>query len=318
MQTTISTIPAGIGERIALLTNRRTGQAKGNVIIVPPFGKSAKDLFVFAHYLWSAGWNVFRFDARHHVGLSSGDIADFTLSSLLADIRIVVATLDDAGFHQPVLLGISLSVPPVLKFAAGNPAVRGLVSVVGAVDVGFAIEQASGDTLAQYRQAWPDRKRHQTMLGYDVLAEAFVADMDDAGFAPLAALVADARAATCPIHMVMADEDAWVRPDDVVAVHEAAPDGSTLTGIAGLTHEFGRSIRMAKLICLEVCRLCDRIADVSPDDAVAIPSFADILRVSSAEASDLDRFIRSDHAAAGTVAGTAAATAAAPLEAAAG
>lgn len=292
MKTISNFIEAGPGDRIALLANLRDGEARGNVIIVPPFGKSAKDLFVFAYYLWNAGWNVFRFDARNHVGLSSGEIEDFTLSSLLADLRKVSGTLEEAGFVRPVLLGISLSVPVLLKFAAGNPAVRSLVSVVGAIDVAFAIEQASGDVVAQYREGWADRKKYQSILGYDVLAEAFVLDMDRAGFAPLEALVVDARATACPIHMLMADEDAWVEPESVLAVHQAAAESSTLTRFEGLTHEFGRSIRMAKLICLEVCRLC-KLASGGGEDELAIPNFAEILRASSAEAADLEALSRS-------------------------
>ncbi len=286
----IDSIPTG---QIALLSNLQDGVALGNVIIVPPFGKTAKDLFVFAHYLWSAGWNVFRFDARNHVGFSSGDISAFTLSSLLRDLGEVSAMLARRGFERPVLFGISLSVPVLLKFAAGQSSVRGLVSVVGAVDVAFAIEQASGDTVAQYREAWPDRKPYQTMLGYDVSAENFVLDMDRAAFAPLDALIADAGAAHCSIHMIMADEDAWVEPRSVIAIHEAAPPGSTLTRFEGLTHEFGRSIRMAKLICLEVCRLCSLVAG-DGSAPFAVPDFATILRTSSAEAADLDAFSRND------------------------
>jgi hypothetical protein len=294
MRTSIDFIDAIPFGHIALLSNLQDGEARGNVIVVPPFGKTAKDLFVFAHYLWSAGWNVFRFDARNHVGFSSGDIVDFTLSSLLCDLDVVSATLAGRGFARPVLFGISLSVPVLLKYAASNTRIRGLVSVVGAVDVAFAIEQASGDVVAQYRQAWPDRKPYQTMLGYDVRAENFVLDMDRAGFAPLEALVADTGAAPCAIHMIMADQDAWVEPASAIAVHEAAPPGSTLTRFEGLTHEFGRSIRMAKAICLEVCRLCNLIAG---DDAppAAVPDFATILRTSSAEAADLDVVSRKGH-----------------------
>jgi len=295
MKTGIDFVGMGPTRRIALLSNIQDGEAHGNVIIVPPFGKTAKDLFVFAYYLWNAGWNVFRFDARNHVGFSDGEIADFTLSSLLLDLKEVSTVLAGRGFDRPVLLGISLSVPVLLKFAASDPAVSGLISVVGAVDVAFAIEQASGDVVAQYREAWPHRKPYQAMLGYNVRAEEFVLDMDRAGFAPLNALVRDAGAAPCPVHMIMADEDAWVEPDSMIRVHMAAPRGSVLTRFDGLTHEFGRSIRMVKLICLEVCRLCNLQAG-APDGAAGVPDFATILRASSAEAAELDAFSRDERA----------------------
>lgn len=294
MKTDVKYIEVGNSQHILLLSNLRESGARGNVLIVPPFGKSAKDMFIFAAYLWNAGWNVFRFDARNHVGASSGEIEHFTLSSLLADLNTVAGWLEGRQPGRLILLGVSLSVPVLVKFAARNPSVLSSISVVGAFDVVFAMEQAGGDVVAQYREDWPNQKLHQTILGYKVLAKPFVTDMDEIGFAPLEALVDDARAVAAPLHLVTAEEDAWVTPESTAAIYAAAPTGSTLTRFEGLTHEFGRSIRMAKLICLEVRRLCN-IAVGADEDAYPVPSFAEILRTSSAEASDLDLLTRAGH-----------------------
>ena len=216
MKTDVEYIEVGDGQRISLLSNLRADNARGNVLIVPPFGKSAKELFIFASYLWSAGWNVFRFDARNHVGSSSGEIEHFTLSLLLADLKTVAGWLERRHPGGLTLLGISLSVPVLIKFVAGNPSVLSSISVVGAFDVAFAVEQAGGDVIAQYREDWPDQKLHQSFLGYDVLAKAFVSDMDEAGFAPLDVLIEDVRAAAGPLHLVIAEQDAWVTPESAI------------------------------------------------------------------------------------------------------
>lgn len=276
------------GQRIVVLANLVSDQKpRGNVLIVPPFGKSAKDLFVFACYLWKAGFNVFRFDARNHVGLSSGDILNFTLSSLQGDLRLVMDTLQRHGFDDLTLFGISLSVPVVFMHAAGRADVRGIISVIGAVDVQFAIEKASNSYVEIYRRKECGRAPYQNILGYDVLADDFVRDMDEGEFAPLASIVEAVKCTLCPVHTVMATDDAWVPPDITMRVHEAAPAGSTLTIFEGVSHEFGRSVQTTKRICLEVCRLCGLVANDEQEEGL-VPNFAEILRANAIEASSLD------------------------------
>jgi len=279
-------------QKIVVLANLVSDrEARGTVLIVPPFGKSAKDLFIFAYYLWRAGFNVFRFDARNHVGLSSGEIVNFTLSSLHKDLRLVAETLRDAGFDDLTLLCVSLSAPVTFKYAAGRAGVRGIVSVIGAVDVQFAVEKAGNCSVDAYRRKDEDRLPSQTILGYDVLADEFVRDMDTGEFSPLDSIVEAVRRAPCPVHFVMAADDDWVPPERMQRVHQVAPKGSTLTSFEGVSHEFGRSVQTTKRICLEVCRLCG-LTSGGEDEAWQVPNFAEILRANTAEASSVDALSR--------------------------
>jgi acyl transferase len=288
MLTTGGFIPTSDGQKIVVFANLISDrEAKGTVLIVPPFGRSAKDLFIFAHYLWKAGFNVFRFDARNHVGLSSGEIRNFTLSSLLKDLRLVTETLRGKGFDDLTLLCISLSAPVTFKYAAGSAGVRGIVSVIGAVDVQFAVEKAGNCSLDAYRRKDTDRLPSQTILGYEVLADEFVRDMDAGEFSPLDSVVEAVRRAPCPVHIVMAADDDWVPPERMMRVHQAAPEGSTLTSFEGVSHEFGRSVKTTKRICLEICRLCGLTAG-GEEEEWQIPNFAELLGANTAEASSVD------------------------------
>lgn len=292
MLTTGGFITTSDEQKVVVLANLVSdGEAKGSVLIVPPFGKSAKDLFIFAYYLWRARFNVFRFDARNHVGLSSGEIGNFTLSSLHKDLSLVTETLRDAGFDDLTLLCVSLSAPVTFKYAAGQAGVRGIVSVIGAVDVQFAVEKAGNCSVDAYRRKDADRLPSQTILGYDVRADEFVRDMDAGEFSPLESVIEAVRGAPCPVHFVMAAEDDWVPAEQMKRVHQAAPRGSTLTSFEGVSHEFGRSVQTTKRICLEIVRLCGLTAG---DETIAwqIPNFAEILHANTSEASSVDTLSR--------------------------
>lgn len=280
------------GDRIVVLCNFvDEREARGTVLIVPPFGRSAKDMFFFAFYLWRQGFNVVRFDARHHVGASTGEIADFTLSSLEEDLGYVCRHLQQCGLDMPILLGISLSTPVVLKYVAQVHPAAAVVSIVGAFDVKHAIESATGASVAPYRNRAKDRAEFQTILGYQVRAQPFVDDMDDGGFGSLDLMLDYIRSAPCQVHMIMASDDDWVTPESVMRCHQASASGSVLSTFDSVTHEFGRSVATAKRISLEICRLCCLVVDAECAAENTLPNFSDMLRANSVEATTLDALV---------------------------
>ena len=285
-------LEAPSGQRVVVLCNLTDDRIPlGNVLIVPPYGRSAKDMFFFAYYLWRRGFNVIRFDARNHVGASTGEIANFTLSSLEKDLDLVYQYLLGCGFDRPILLGVSLSTPVVLKYVANSNRAASIVSVVGALDVKHAIECATGESVTHYRTRAPNRAEFQSILGYQVRAQQFVDDMDEAGYGSLDMMLNYIKSATCPVHMIAASDDDWVMPETVVRCHQVAPLGSVLSTFENITHEFGRSVSTAKQISLEICRLCSLVSDQGDLPWNVVPNFAEILRANSVESNSIDGLV---------------------------
>lgn len=259
----------------------------GEVVIVPPFGKSVHDLFVPAHYLCANGFVVTRFDPSNHVGRGSGDIRSFTLSGVERDLETVM-DLDRERWPQ-VLVGMSLAAPIAWRAAKRSRRPVGVVSLVGVVDVPDTVERVCGDSVAPYR-AGAHAPEYQRFFGYDVKAAPFVKDMDASGYGSFRDIAETVAALPGEVHFVVAKADEYVDFAKARAVVEGRTGRSKLTVLDGVGHEIGKSTGVFLRAVGVVTELCVACVNPSASTEVRRSRFTDVVRASGDESAFLGRF----------------------------
>jgi len=260
---------------VTLISPARTAGARGIAIVVPPFGKRIVDLTYVALVLQENGFDVVRFDARSHVGKSSGEIEHFTLGSLAYDLTKARDSLSEQA-GALILVGISLSSPIALRHAANNVGVDGLVTLAGVVDVPDTIGRIIGTNAAsRYLERQPGPE-HCEIFGYSVRGHDFAADVLAHGYDGLDATIRDVTAITAPIHIVAARDDELVPVEHVKKVAAHLPQGSSLTIVENSTHEFSRSMTATRLALKALAQGCLKVAG-GPDAEPAMPSLTTLI-----------------------------------------
>ncbi|MBI4511809.1 MAG: alpha/beta fold hydrolase [Deltaproteobacteria bacterium] len=278
-------LPCADGGEIFLLETQAQGPRRAEVVLVPPFGRSVHDLFIFSYYLRANGFQVVRFDPRNHVGLGSGDIEDFRLSQLERDLEGVVAARRDPCLPL-ILLGTSLSAPVVIRFAARHREVAGAVTLVGVVDVPETLERATGQSIRPYREPGDHGAPYQTLFGYRVSAQGFVDDMDRHGYGSFTDSLADARAIETPVHLVASTNDEYVDFAKVRELASALRDGSQLMVLEDASHELGRSLGATRQAMALVTKLC--LSTLPGGEACYVaPKLTEMIEASSVESRHL-------------------------------
>jgi alpha/beta superfamily hydrolase len=102
-------IPGGAGHELAGLRQDPAGASRGVVVLAPAFAssKDLRGLRRVADGLAARGWSSLRFDFTG-LGDSSGDFAETTLSTNVADVLAVGAWLRERGTPARMILGLSL------------------------------------------------------------------------------------------------------------------------------------------------------------------------------------------------------------------
>jgi len=118
------------------------------VVVVPTFEATARHNAMLSRFLLGLGLSSMRFDFTNHVGCSSGEIINFTLTSAYHDLDAVLAFLRDGPLEFTADLAIissSLGTRVCLRYLADYPEAADFhVSLLGVVDAGHTIKIATG------------------------------------------------------------------------------------------------------------------------------------------------------------------------------
>lgn len=105
------------------------------VIMAPGFGQRMRSAGVLALMLTYNGATVYRFDALDHVGLSDGEIVDYSVTELMEALTAVVDTaLEREGVEAVSMVATSLSALPVMHFAADRKCADNIALMLGVVN----------------------------------------------------------------------------------------------------------------------------------------------------------------------------------------
>jgi acyl transferase len=169
---------------------------------------------VIARQLADNGFVVYRSDLRNHVGLSDGDIEQFTMTQALDGVRVVAEKVMEVEKNEQVLIvAASLSFRLAVRMAAIDKNVSGLIGLVGVVDTRHTLSQAfNDDFFARARGDWPVYAEFER---YQIASATFGPDCVDQGWLELADCIHELERIQCGIVNFCGGNDKWVRIDDI-------------------------------------------------------------------------------------------------------
>ncbi|MBN1794709.1 MAG: methyltransferase domain-containing protein [Candidatus Omnitrophica bacterium] len=220
---------------------------KNPFIIMPPgYGETKRDALSTAYYLAKNGFNVIRYDATDHVGESEGDMVNATMRKMKEDI---LATIDYVkktfGPKHIGMVASSLAKRVAIKAAKENQKIHFLLGIVGVVDLQHTLaavyrEDMIGTTLAGKR--WPVTD----VLGFEVSGNFLETAISD-NFHNLTTTLDDVKNLRIPIVFLVAENDVWVKLEDVkLVIEKVKTQKKELHVIAGALHQVFENPKAAR------------------------------------------------------------------------
>lgn len=198
------------------------------VVIVPGFGHTQLDYSVPAMYLAGNGLGVVRFDAVNHAGSSQGDIFDFTLSELLANLETVTRfARRDLAAKRVGVFASSLGGRVAIRALSGPCRPEALASISTVISVQDTLRRVAGEDVVGVCLADPG------IESYEILDErvgrGFLMDIVNQGWADSLGTSKDLAAAKrLPALWVQGREDPWVDVTTAIDSLSAQELGSVL------------------------------------------------------------------------------------------
>lgn len=240
------------------------------VVMSPKYGETKKNNLQIAYYLAANGFTVLRFDFTSHFGESEGNMLEFTLPGAADD---TVASLDFLQeryeAERVTLLASSLSALTAFRAASVDRRVEHLVCIVGVVDLVYTLDKVyQEDLIGGYLEG----RRYGVLdiLGHEVDMDHFFAETIATGMHTLEGTIAAVGQMTCPVSLLPASSDAWVRMSDVEAVASSNPLAS-IYPIEGAMHEVRENQAAAERSTRELVALCRRHSfeeDFFPEEVI--------------------------------------------------
>jgi pimeloyl-ACP methyl ester carboxylesterase len=250
------------------------------VILPPTYGRSMRDYAAVSWFLLANGFRVVRFDNRHHVGESHGDIYDYSPRAAIADLEAVVAFARAQLGRAPwALAAFSLGWRWALRCLRDARDLSLLFGIVGVVDMRTTLFHVmEGDWFALYAEGrLPPEGRP---LGH-LVASRFIVDSVELGLHDLDGTRRDLERCHFPAVQVIGEADPWVP----VAEVEEAFGGSgrhrgerTVCVLPGVQHELQKNPTAAAMALEQMVISChEHLYGVAPEEIVA-PSLPELVR----------------------------------------
>lgn len=227
----VFSIRTASGQAIHCVLNQADGHAP-LVVLAPPFEGTIRTMLMPMLYLINNGFSTLRFDFTEHLGNSDGAFVDWTMSSALEDLAVVMAhARSDEKTHSAssvVLLTVSISSRLAYRYLAEQPNAADLfVSVFGCVNMRDTIlaanPAAKADAFAYEKDTGLRYGKIRIMHHYaDV--DRYFRDLIDTGMHNLEGTLKDVAAMRTPTILIMSEMDKWVSFAETRAVFSTRPD----------------------------------------------------------------------------------------------
>jgi len=191
------------------------------VILIPGYGETKRDNLIISYYLVKNGLNVVRYDATNHIGESDGDIINTTMSKSKTDLIEIMSFIQKrCGVDRFGVIGNSLSARVAIKAATEDSRIIFLLSIVGVVNLQYTLnavynEDIIGDVVKG------KIKEVYDVLGFDVDKEYPITAIKDK-YHDLKNTLEDVKRLDISMAFLVAEQDVWVKLDDVKLVFEKA------------------------------------------------------------------------------------------------
>jgi hypothetical protein len=227
---------------------------------------------------------VYRFDPIDHIGLSEGDVRNFTLTGVAASFDAVVdLAVAREPVDQVVILAVSLPARPAIRVASRTAKVTRLVLLAAVVDVRHTLEAALGKDYASWAR---------TDLPAEVAFERHLIDprplWDDAyanQWADLDGTIRDLCSVECPVVAVHATDDEWSRLDDVQHSldRSAAVGPRDLYQLPFAEHDLGGNLSAMPLVLRQLTLSALESPTLETGADVVLPELEQVIELRSEE-----------------------------------
>lgn len=203
------------GDQIAVWKMAGDGDVQSvPIVLVPGFGRRMRHVAVIARHMAANGFTVYRCDLPGHIGLSSGDITEFTMSRAFAGIHAVVEHVRQEEDVSPIsVVAMSLSFRIAVRLAAVDPEIARVVGLVGVVNPRRTLSQVfDEDLFARKPSEWPDYAQFER---YKIASVPFAPDFVENGWLEMDRCVEELAKVLCPVVNFCGRNDEWVQIDEV-------------------------------------------------------------------------------------------------------
>jgi acyl transferase len=209
---------------------------------------------VIARHLAENGFVVYRSDLRNHVGLSEGDIEQFSMTEALDGLRTVAEkVLETEKVSKLIVVPASLSFRLAIRMAAQDENVSGIIGLVGVVNTRYTLTQAFGtDFFALPRHEWPTYAEFEK---YRISSVTFGPDCVDEGWLEFDSCIDELEHVQCPVTNFCGGNDKWVRVEDIRRAFASSwSAGRVLVEMPDVEHELARNPVAVNDMLREVAR----------------------------------------------------------------
>lgn len=263
------------GATVVGLHSLADGSSLGLVLMPSSYSKQIRHYAILSAYLNRHGFDTFRFDLTNHVGMSDGEIRQFSMSSMVDDIKGVVSSEAGAGYGVS-MVAFSLSARAAIRAWAELGRGEQLVLVMPVVNPRDTLLKAAG--IDVFDQTFLDRLRAGDgvleVMGYDV-GWQFGVDGLASRLADLPDTAEDLDLVSAPIATIFGGADEWVVADEVTSVLrlDQFPERTTVL-IEDASHDLAHNPPVLRLLVEAMLQVLDpsiaEVGHMSFDEAVAV------------------------------------------------
>lgn len=276
MEYTIATISTDIVARDGRTIRSWVNEPKSDVdtgilaILMPGFGNRMHQHSSLACQLVANGITVVRFDYLNHVGISDGNIDQFTISdastSLDATLDYIFSTFKPESVS---LISTSLSARIGLRRFASDTRLSRFIAIAGVINLRRTLHHVLGEDYSLYaEEALPE---FVVVDGQFVRAKSFYRDAFEGNW--LATADTEMAGVNRPVKWFVGSADKWVDLQEVRASAKLNSDQCiNVTELTHSGHDIGRNSTIARTLSTEVTKFC-----LGLNCTVVEPSYSELL-----------------------------------------
>ncbi|MCD9491244.1 activated long-chain acyl hydrolase LuxD [Photobacterium phosphoreum] len=211
------------------------------IVIASGFARRMDHFAGLAEYLSTNGFHVIRYDSLNHVGLSSGEIDQFSMSVGKKSLLTVIDWLkSEHGIDQIGLIASSLSARIAYDIVA-DVNLSFLITAVGVVNLRNTLEQAlKYDYLKMEIDEIPEDLNFD---GYNLGSKLFVTDCFENNWDTLDSTINKTKNLNFPFIAFVANDDSWVQQHEVEELmNNINSDKTKIYSLIGSSHDLGENL----------------------------------------------------------------------------
>ncbi|AZN36196.1 acyl transferase [Iodobacter ciconiae] len=265
------------------LPKENTLKKNNTILIASGFARRMDHFAGLAEYLSCNGFHVIRYDSLHHVGLSSGNINEFSMSIGKESLLSVIEWLKERNFHKLGLVASSLSARIAYEIA-NEIDLSFLVTAVGVVNLRDTLEKSlKYDYLQLPIHELPEDLDFE---GHNLGSKIFVSDCFKHNWDSLDSTINKMKNLKIPFIAFTANDDSWVKQNEVLKLIDNINfEKCKLYSLIGSSHDLGENLVVLRNFYQSVTKAAIALDNesVELDVDMVEPRFEDITSITVKE-----------------------------------